>query len=246
MSGNLSATTWSMTPAAEDGGAWRNLLGLLLGTVFTLGIFLGIAHYQRRAPDAAPPVLDDLHVVFLPVQPPPVPVPPTEVQAEFTPMAGFELARAESPVRIAVSPPDLSALLPEDLSKAPPANARFNTRIDFKPKMTFLDDAQHIYQRSELDQPLQLLERPDPQVPSRVRQRADVLRVSLMAVVEASGEVTHIRVLKSSGNDEFDQLMVEAIKEWIFSSPTKGGRKVRCLIEQGITVQWSGGSPFSA
>jgi hypothetical protein len=40
-------------------------------------------------------------------------------------------------------------------------------------------------------------------------------------------------------------LMMEAITEWVFSPAVKNGRNVRCLIEQGITVQWSAGSVFS-
>ncbi len=235
-----------LSSAPDEGSPLgQNALSLLLGTGFTLGLFLAIAHYEHAAPPRPPPDLDDLRIAVLPVQPPPMPVTPTEAVTEFAPIAGFELSPSDSPVKIAVSPPNLAAILPEDLSKAPPANARFSLRLsDFKPKISFLEETQHVYQRSEVDRAPAVLDRPTPQVPSRVRDNALVLRVTLVVVININGEVGHIRLTKSSGNPQFDELMVGYIKEWVFSPAMKGGRKVRCLIEQGITIQWKAGSLF--
>ena len=246
MNSHIMTDTWIPSAAAETSGAGQNALSLFLGTGFTLGLFLGIAHYEKTAPSSPPPELDDLRVAVLPVQPPPLPVTPIESVPDFTPMAGFELSPSESTVKIAVSPPNLTAILPEDLSKAPPANAQVNLRLtDFKPKMSFFDDSQHVYQRSEVDRAPAVLERPNPQVSSRIRDNAAVLRVTMVVVIDTSGAVGTIRLTKGSGNPRFDDLMLEYIREWVFSPALKGGKKVRCLIEQAITVQWRAGSPFS-
>ncbi len=246
MSSKTITADWTLTAATDEGGGvGHSVLSLLLGTGFTLGLFLGIAHYEKAAPESLPPDLDDLRVAMLPIEPPPLPVTPVQAEPDFTPMAGFELSPSESPVKIAVSPPNLTAILPEDLSKAPPANAQVNLRLtDFKPRMTFLDDSQHVYQRSEVDRAPAVLERPNPQVSSRVRDNARLLRVTLVVVIGTNGEVGNIRLTKSSGNPQFDDLMLEYIKAWVFSPAMKGGKKVRCLIEQAITVQWQAGSRF--
>ncbi len=248
MSPKAMTDAWQLSSAPDEtGDLGLNLLSLLLGTGFTLGLLLGIAHFEHAAPPRPPADLDDLRIAVLPVQPPPAPVAPTETTTEFTPVAGFVLAPSDSAVKIAVSPPELAAILPADLSRVPPPNAQFDLRLtDFKPKMSVLEETQHVYQRSEVDRPPAVLDRPSPQVPSRVRDNASVLRVTLLVVIETTGGVGNVRVTKTSGNEQFDALMATAIREWVFSPALKGGRKVRCLIEQGITVQWSAGSPFHA
>ena len=237
--------SWLLPADVDEGGWGRTTLSLLLGTGFTLALFLGIAHYEKAAPPSPSRDLDDLRVAVMPVTPPPVPVTPTETMPDVVPMLGFEYSPADSPVSLAVSPPDLAQLLPEDLSKAPPVGAQFNLRLaDFKPSLSHVQDTQYIYQRSEVDQPPAVLERPGPHVSSRVRDNAPELHVRLLVVIDPNGVAGNIRLTKSSGNREFDALMVEYIKEWVFSPAMKGGKRVRCLIEQGITIQWRKGSPF--
>jgi len=165
---------------------------------------------------------------------------------DATPIAGFELSRSDSPIAIAVSPPDLSALLPEDMSKAPPVTGQFSLRPEFKPRTMIAADPMHVYQRSELDQPIRVIERgPDPSVPNHIRGTSRALRVMFSAVVEPSGGLGHIRIMKTSGKPEFDQLMIEWINQWVMSPPMKGGKRVRCLFNEELTVNWSGGSVFS-
>jgi len=232
----------------ERGSVGQNVLGLLLGVAFTLGLFLCIAHYEKAAPESPPPDLDDLRIAVLPVQPPPLPSveTPTEASQEVTPMAGFEYSPSESAVKIAVSPPSLETLLPEDLSKAPPANASFSLRVtDFRPTMACFNDAQHIYQRSEVDRVPEVLDRSTPQVSRRVRDNAALLHCTLLIVVEANGIVGNARLMKSSGNPLFDDLMIDYIKAWVFSPGMKSGKKVRTIMSEEITVKWAaGGSPF--
>jgi TonB family protein len=247
MNRQATVETWALPAGADEGGFKRNALSLVLGVGVTLALFLGIAHYERGAPANPPVEVDDLRVAVMPVSPPPVPVPPVETQPQAAPLAGFEYSPTDSPVSIAVSPPDLDRLLPEDLSKAPPVTAQFNLRLaDLRPKMDLLNDAQHIYQKGEVDRPPNVLSRTNPQVSSRVRDNADVLRVTLLVVIDTEGEAGNVRMTKSSGNPEFDAIMAEYIRSWVFSPAIKGGRKVRCMIEQRITIQWKSGSPFQS
>jgi TonB family protein len=246
MNSEAITESWILSSTPDDSrGLGQFLLSLMLGTGFTLCLFLGIAHFEKKAPEQLAPELNDLRLAVLPIEPPPLPATTTEAAPEYLPMAGFELSPSESPVKIAVSPPSLMSILPEDLSKAPPANAQVNLRLtDFKPRMDLLEDSQHIFQRSEVDRVPAVLDRPNPRVSSRIRDNAQILRVTLMVVIGTNGEIGKVRLTKSSGNPEFDALMAEAIKEWIFSPAIKGGRKVRCLIEQKISVQWKEGNPF--
>ena len=233
-------------PALRRGSFAHQAVGLVLGILFTASLFLGIAHYEKGAPGKPPANLDDLRVALSPVEPPPLPAAPVEPPAQIVPVPGFDFEPSESPVKVTVSPPDLATLLPEDLSKAPIVHARVTTLPgEFKPRMDLVQDAQHIYQRSEVDRPPQVLERPNPQVSNNVRDNAKALHVTLLVVVDSNGTVGRVRLTKTSGNEAFDKLMMESITEWVFSPAMKNGRNVRCLIEQGITVQWSAGSVFS-
>lgn len=221
-------------------------VALLLGAAFTLALFIGIAHYEKAAPEAPPPILDELRFALPPIEPPPLPVKPVEAVQEVTPMMGFDLAPSSSPVKIAVSPPDLAEFLPENLSKAPVANAQVGPMLtEFKPKTELLADPQRIYQKSEVDRIPTLLDRADPVVPNRMMEGNPVLRVIILMVIEPDGSTSHIRLTKSSGLTQFDELMIESVKaDWVFSPAIKKGKKVRCLIEQAISVRQSSGSRF--
>ena len=238
------ADRWSLSAPVQGAGLGHRVTGLFLGLAFTTGLFLGIARYEKGAPERPPSELGDLRVALLPIEPPPLPVTPSEPEPNLTPIPGFDLSPAESAVKISVSPPDLSAILPEEMSKAPPANARVGPLLsDFKPKMDFIYDAQHIYQKSDVDEPPLVLDHSDIQISKQVLGDG-YLHVTLLVVIEPSGEATNIRLTKSSNNAEFDRLMLDYIKEWVFSPAKKSGKKVRCLIEQVISVKRGAGSRF--
>jgi TonB family protein len=71
-------------------------------------------------------------------------------------------------------------------------------------------------------------------------------RVVLLLVVNTDGSVGDVRVMRSSGEEDFDQIMIEAIREWRFSPAILKGRKVRCWVEQMVSVKLSGATPFEA
>ena len=244
-SATTTDTRFCAVPVSGAGFTHR-VVGLLLGMGFTLALFFGIAHYEKGAPRSPPP-LDDLRVANLPIEPPPpLPTKPTEAIPDVIPMAGFDLAPSSSPVKIAVSPPDVTEILPEDLSKAPPANAQIGPMLTlFKPKLDLEYDAQHIFQKSEVDQPSRVLDRPDPVVPGRMLNDAAVLRVTLLLVTNIDGSISTVRLTKSSGNPQFDELIIESVKEWVFTPALKKGKRVRCMFEQIVSVTRGNSSRFS-
>lgn len=219
-------------------------LSAVLGTAFTLGLFWSIAHFEREAP-VLPASFDDVPPMAVAIEPPPPPIltPPTEVT--ITPVPGFDLTpAADNPVKIAVPPPDLEALLPP-VETAPPAVIQFG-RLDasFRPKMDLDVSEGRIFQAKDVDQRPTVLYRVEPHIPRQVRNDAESLRVVLLIIVNADGSLKEARVSRSSGNPEFDAIIAATIREWAFTPAVRRGVKVRCILEQAITINWTGGSAF--
>jgi TonB family protein len=241
----IPRTIWPAPVARGRAGQLRDgVVSLGLGVAFTAALFSGIAYYQQGMPDPGPASLDDFSISALPLEPPPPPTAPVESVAEIIPVPGFDLAASESPVKVAATPPTLELLRPEDASRVPVANIELHLPTSFRPRADLRADPQHIYQRYEVDTLATALVEDIPPGFRRVMDGAAVLRATMIWVIEADGTVSNVRVAKSSGKPKFDELMVEMIKESIFSPSTKGGRKVRMMTSQDITVKWNEGSIF--
>ena len=237
------ATTQTRIAVPNGGGAGLVLVSGLLGAVFTLGLFLGIARFDRAPIAEEPADIMDLRMVSIQEPPPP----PREVERDQTaielPQLGFEAAPAESPVTIAVTPPDLRDMLPTQM--APPAVIQVGQLYaNLKPKIDISAQSDHIYQMMEVDQVPRVLNRVTPYIPPNVRQGAATMRTSLLFVVDANGEIKNVRVASTSGNPDFDAIIMQNIREWSFSPAVRKGQKVRCLLQQAIIIKWSGGSIF--
>jgi TonB family protein len=219
---------------------------LLLGIVFTAALFLGIAYYQKTPPKTVPLEIDELRVAAVLVEPPPPPMREEVAEPDVAPMVGFKLSPSDSDIKIAVSPPDAAALLPEDLSKAPPVNAHVDYWASFKPRMDVLSDPNHVFDKSEVDKVPMVLDRTNPEIPNTIANGAVYLSCTLLAVINADGGIGSVRLAASSGNPRFDALIIDNFRDWTFSPAIKGGRKVRCLIEQAIRVKCSPDSPFES
>ena len=221
---------------ADQGNPVQTVVCVVLGTGFTLALFMGMAHFgginQTKTADA----IEDLRVVAMPFEPPPPPQ-VTPKDPEPTPdmmtVTGFEFSPSNSPVRIAVSPPDLNNLAQAN-QVAPPAVIQIGQLYgEFKPKMAFSIDVHHVYQKAEVDNPPTILFRSAPSIPHRLFGDADSLRLTLLFVVETNGAITSVRVSKSSGVSEADAIVSETVQnDWGFTPATKKGRKVRCMLEQ--------------
>ncbi len=242
------AATLPLSPVPIRAGRFaQGLLSLFLGTGFTLAIFLGIAHYEKSG--SSPPLseMDDLRAVVIPLEPPPPPpITPPELEIPVAVSTGFEAAASESPVRITLNPPNMDALLARS-PVAPPAVIQVGQLYsEFKPRMDLTASGSHIYQMRDVDQVPQVLYQVTPKIPSRIRSNAESLRVVLLAVVDADGAIHDIRVATSSGNPEFDAIIVDNIQEWTFAPAVRKGKKVRCLVQEKVIISWVPGSPFTS
>lgn len=224
--------------------------GLLLGAGFTLALFSGLAHFEHF--DAADPAtaIEDLRPVVLPLEPPPPPPrrdEPAPEPAEAGPLSGLEASPSDSPVSIAVVPPDLESLFPAT-TLAPRARIQVAALPDeLKPRVGLEAEVSHVYQDVEVDQHPRALVRTNPPVPRDVIGTASVLRVVLTVVINQQGKAENVRVMESSGNPRFDEIVARTVQEeWLYSPGLRRGRKVRVLAQQAFKLTISNGtSPYS-
>ena len=193
----------------------EELLGWIAGLGFTFFLFLGLAHIENVGPARPAPEITDLRAVSIPLEAPPPPphaaepVPPPENMPAF---AGIDVGASDSPVRIAVVPPDLEALFP---STREPPRALIQPgyrHSEFKPRLETQAEARRIYQVSEVDQPPEALVRVAPAVPQELFGAARMLRVMLLVVIDTDGSVVSVRLARSSGQPIFDDAAMETVR----------------------------------
>jgi Gram-negative bacterial TonB protein C-terminal len=235
-------------PESAAANAVAEGLSLVLGLAVTFALFLGVAHFEATETPAEEADIAEMRAMSVPLEtPPPRPVetPPVEVAA--SPFAGLDISASESPVRIAVVPPDLSTLMPTTAT-APAAKIEpAQLYSEFKPRTELGGDFSRIFQQHEVDQRPAVVSRPKPYIPPVVRGNADTLRISVLILIDTRGAVSNVRVLQGSGNEHFDKIILYDIRHsWVFSPAMKKGRKVRCLVQQNVRIVWSGGSPFDS
>jgi TonB family protein len=221
---------------------------LVLGGALTFGLFLGIARFESVRPVAQPVEIEDLRVMSAITEPPP---PKPEERAEepdvVTPLTGIEIAASDSTVKLAVVPPDLSKIIPAQ-ELPPRATIQFSQLLtDLKPKAGLVADFNHIYQQNEVDQVPTALVKTIARVTKRDREDVEQLRVTLVLVIDTTGAVTSIKVLRPSGNPKFDKIVLECVRdEWEFSPAVRKGKKVRCMVQQLVWYKWTeNSSPFT-
>lgn len=229
-----------------------NTISVGLGAGFTLGLFLSIAHFLRTQEESAetPVSVDDLETVTVAMPPPPPPP-----KAEEKPVVAPELSDAialglaeepsASPVKIAPSPPNFEELLPMTQTPTHVIAGTVGLESDLKPTLALTFDENRVYQKSEVDKPPFPISRVEPSVPSRVLGENRKRSVVVLFVVDMRGVVGSIRVLRSSDDADFDEIVAKAVSEWTFSPAIKKGKAVRCMIQQQITVQLEQRDVFS-
>jgi TonB family protein len=236
---SLPSGRWGLDGAAGE------LLSVTVGVVATLGLFYAISQFKGKHTEPLP-VIEDLRAMTLPPEAPPK-ITVEAAPVEFAlPFAGLEVAASDSAVKIAVMPPDLDSLVPK--TKIPPSAVIQTTQLfpEMKPKMNVSADFRHVYQASEVDQRAAALSRPEPRWPRGVAKDIHTLRVTFLLIVNTNGSAENIRLMKASGNEDFDHEVEAQIRdEWVFTPAMKGGRKVRQLVQQLITVSSSSSSPYT-
>jgi hypothetical protein len=237
-----------MLPAGKGPNyAADEALCLLLGAGLTFGLFLGMAHFENVKPVAPAPEIEDLRSIAAISEPPPPRVEDhSQAPDSIVPLTGIEIAASDSPVKLAVVPPDLDKILPP--TELPPrATIQFSQLLtDLRPKAGASGEFQHIYQQNEVDQATGRGRETIARVSSRVRDNAEQLRVTLLLSSTRRERVTSIAVLTPSGNAKFDQIVIECVRdEWVFTPAVRKGKKVRCMVQQLVWYKWTNGSPFT-
>jgi protein TonB len=222
-----------------------------LGGLACAGLIL-IALAFLRAPREPGPATEiyTAHLVTLPFDEPPPP-PREQAQPELGPIVG--------PMRLEIAPEAVSAVhiqvpdFPLSDTEMPPPPARAVVAARFDPAKSIarpvdVDDtpARRIFSRNEVDQRPMVVYRVTPKLSDQRVGKMATPRVGLLLVVNADGSVGDVRVMRGSGEEDFDQTVVEAIREWRFSPAILKGRKVRCWVEQMVSVKLSGTTPFEA
>jgi TonB family protein len=106
--------------------------------------------------------------------------------------------------------------------------------------------ARRIFSRNEVDQEPMVVYRVTPKLNAKSVSKMTTPRVMLLLVVNTDGSVGEMRLMQGSGEEDFDQTIIDAVREWQFSPAILKGRKVRCWVEQKVTVKVSAASPFEA
>ncbi|HEX2862172.1 MAG TPA: energy transducer TonB [Lacunisphaera sp.] len=237
-----------LPPESFAANLMAEVLSFVLGASLTVALFFGVAHFAATEAPAEEEDIAELRAMSVPLEaPPPRPQETPPVVQAVTPFAGLEVSSADSPVQIAVVPPDLSQLLPVS-THAPAARIEpAQLYTEFKPRTEMGADFSRIFQQHEVDQRPVVVSRPKPYVAPVVRGNVDTLRISVLILIDTNGTVSSVRVLQASGNEHFDKIILHDIRHaWIFSPAMKKGRKVRCLVQQNVRVVWQGGSPFDS
>ncbi len=221
-----------------------------LGGLACAGLIFGVLSLSRTADEGGPaPEVYAARQVVLPVDvPPPSSAPQPMNVAAFASPIQLEIAATVSPVHIQV--PDVPLLAGEQLPPVarPTVAARFDlTRSAVRPVQDGGEaETRRIFDRSEVDQRPMVLQRVQPPISFvKVRNMATP-RTTMLLVVNADGTVGEVRLLASSQDRDFDQIMMATIREWRFSPAVRKGRKVRCWVEQAVTVRVDQGSRFEA
>jgi TonB family protein len=133
----------------------------------------------------------------------------------------------------------------------PPARAVVAARFDVANSIARpvdLDElpARRIFSRNEVDQRPMVVYRVTPKFSDQRVSKMATPRVGLLLVVNSDGSVGDVQVMRGSGEEDFDQAIIEAIREWRFSPAILKGRKVRCWVEQMVSVKMSRATPFEA
>lgn len=222
-----------------------------LGGLACAGLILIVLAFLRAPREAGPATeIYTAHLVTLPFDEPP---PPPREQAPPVP------GPIVGPMRMEIAPEAVSAVhiqvpeipLLDNETQPPPARAVVAARFDLAKSIARPVDvedlsARRIFSRNEVDQRPMVVYRATPKFSGQRVAKMATPSVVLLLVVNTDGSVGDVRVMRGSGEEDFDQTMIDTIREWRFSPAILKGRKVRCWVEQRVSVKLSGANPFEA
>lgn len=230
-------------------GVGDRLFSFAVGLLCAGAIFGVLAWSQRSAPTEETPEVYTARQVTIPLDEPPpaAEAAPTELAPLASPIR-LEIAASASPVRLQVPDMPLVPVVQAPPAARPTVLARFDlAKSAVRPRVeTEEPDGRRVFERGEVDQQPLVLQRVKPRVSFNDASLLDTPRTTMLLVVNTDGTVGQVKVLQTSQDDYFDRIMIETIREWRFSPAVRKGRKVRCWVQQTISIQLNQGSPFSA
>jgi len=237
------ATAPSPLPLDLDpaSGIGRCVAKWTAGAGMSLLILFTIAHVQLTEIEVPPPPLADLQTVILNDIPPP----PPEIASREPPpptVLDLEPLPSDNVVKIAIAPLTYEIPLPE-------ANPQLQISLDaFRPKEISADtNPDHIFQYREVDQSPVVVYREKPEIGrSLIRDAGGAPRTIVTMVVTRAGTVRNVEIATTSGNDDIDQLVMDALSRWRFRPAVRRGATVNCLVIQAVIIKSNGSAtPFS-
>ena len=192
----------------------RLLLNLCGGLGASFLIFYGLSHVQNRPSVETRPMIEDLHRVDVPFEPPPpVEQPKEQPKIAMSNLIVLAPERSNSPVKLPTVP-----VMPETV---PPVMGV--PKIDFSVKafkpaeMNVEFETRHVFEAREVDQVCMALVKTRPEITRLMLHAAKRMRVIFIAIVNRDGSVQGIRVVESSGSRDLDDASAEAFRNWKFS-----------------------------
>lgn len=98
------------------------------------------------------------------------------------------------------------------------------------------DEMEALFSLTEIDQKPRVVFQAAPLFPSEMRGKKVEGVVTIIFVLDPSGEVTDPRVEKST-HPAFEKPALDALKQWKFEPAVKGGERVNCKMRQSIRFQ---------
>lgn len=235
----------------RGGGRPRWWLSLLLGLSASLVIFLTLSRVRMAPVEKPAPARETLRAARLPDLPPPAPQSETaERSAPGTALHFPTLVRgssmlspspSDSIVRIRATSPSMGPVVRPSIE--PMLN--FTPGL-FQPRSELADaDPNRVFSLREVDVPASPTHQVAPEISRRLFESVHDPRLTVLILVTATGAVENVWLLRSTGNEEFDALVVAAVRQWEFRPASRRHKAVRQWVQQPFVVRQPFASRFT-
>ncbi len=221
-------------------GGMRRLVKWVAGITMSGAILMTLAHIQRA--DYVEPPPPSLNVQAVVLEPPPPPPPEIAMREPPPPtILDLEPLPSDNVVKIAVAPLTYEVPMPE-------AEPVLEISLDaFRPDSVDAErNPDHIFQYRDVDQRPVVVSRVKPTVKFADFKNRGSPRVVVSMVVTRAGGVRNITLVESSGIDNIDYEVIDALAQWQFRPALRNGVPVNCHVIQSVRIKPPRSkSPFS-
>jgi len=224
-----------ITSGRSSGLKFRNGISILASVTVSFLILYGITRAQKTEMIDTSTDFEELRSVVLPPPPPPPPQGQQSLKAPPS-LLNLEISHEDSPVQLSYSPTPLTPVI-----SPPVIEPVFDFSPDaFKPSLENYE-ASHVYSKAEVDQPPVVVYKKVPGFNLELMGENRYAKVSLMYIVNTQGTVEAVSLV-GSGGEQFDQVIMDAVRKWRFKPAIKDGNKVNCWVRQRVILKNTGGS----